>query len=52
MKARFGEDHLFKDVDSILFGQDFRTAISDAIGKCEVLLAAVANWSNMSAMKP
>jgi len=45
MKARFGEDHLFKDVDSIPLGQDFRTVVSDAVGKCEVLLAIIGkDW--------
>jgi hypothetical protein len=45
MKARFGEDHLFKDVDSIPLGKDFRTAISEAVGRCEVLLAVIGkDW--------
>jgi hypothetical protein len=45
MKARFGEDRLFKDVDSIPLGKDFRTAISEAVGRCDVLLAVIGkDW--------
>ncbi|HEY5892110.1 MAG TPA: toll/interleukin-1 receptor domain-containing protein [Chthoniobacterales bacterium] len=45
MKARFGENRLFKDVDSIPLGKDFRTVISEAVGQCEVLLAVIGkDW--------
>jgi hypothetical protein len=43
LKARFGEDCLFKDVDSIPLGTDFREVISDAVGKCSVLLAVIGD---------
>lgn len=45
LKARFGEERLFKDVDSIPLGQDFRTVISDTVGQCEILLAVIGkDW--------
>jgi hypothetical protein len=50
MKARFGEDRLFKDVDSIPFGKDFRTVISEAVGQCGVLLAIIGkDWLQSNA---
>jgi hypothetical protein len=45
MKRRLGKDRLFKDVDSISLGQDFRTAIGEAVGQCKVLLAVIGkDW--------
>lgn len=41
LKAAFGEEHLFKDVDSIQLGTDFREAINAAIQDCDVLLAVI-----------
>jgi hypothetical protein len=43
LKSRYGEDRLFKDVDSIPLGDDFRHVISDAVGRCNVLLAVIGN---------
>src|SRR5215831_5962039 len=37
----YGYDNVFKDVDSIPFGTDFRHVIEDSLGKCAVLLAVV-----------
>ena len=49
MKARFREDRLFKDVDSIPLGMDFRTVISEAVGQCKVLLAVIGkDWLTMT----
>jgi hypothetical protein len=41
LKAAFGEQHLFKDVDSIPLGTDFREVISDAIQRCDVLVVVI-----------
>jgi len=47
MKVRLGEDCVFKDVDSIPLGKDFRAVISEAVGQCEVLLAVIGrDWLN------
>lgn len=41
----FGRDNVFKDVDSIPLGEDFRTHLSDAIGQCDALLVLIGqNW--------
>ncbi len=39
---RFGKPHVFKDVDSIPLGVDFRKHLSDSVGKCSVLLAIIS----------
>ena len=43
LKREFGEDVLFKDVDSIPLGTDFRRVIADAVGRCDVLLAIIGD---------
>jgi uncharacterized protein with LGFP repeats len=40
---RFGEERVFKDVDSIQFGADFVEEIMTAVGSCVVLLALIGN---------
>jgi hypothetical protein len=37
----YGHDNVFKDVDSIPLGTDFRHVIEDSLGKCNVLLAVI-----------
>ena len=45
LKARLGPEHLFKDVDSIPLGKDFRRVIADAVGGCKVVLAVIGrDW--------
>lgn len=45
LKMRFGEQRLFKDVDSIPLGSDFRNSISKAVAQCKVLLAVIGpDW--------
>jgi len=39
LKVLLGEECVFRDVDSIPLGRDFRKAISEAVEQCEVLLA-------------
>jgi hypothetical protein len=45
----FGRDRLFMDVDSIPLGKNFVKALSEEVGKCDVLLAIIGpNWLNAS----
>ena len=37
----FGRENVFKDVDSIPLGVDFRSHLADSVGRCGVLLAVV-----------
>lgn len=41
LAGRFGEDLVFKDVDSIELGDDFVEVITAAVGSCDVLLALI-----------
>ncbi len=38
---RFGHDGVFKDVDSIPLGQDFRTYLRDAVGRCAAAVVII-----------
>jgi hypothetical protein len=40
---RFGKEAVFKDVDSIPYGVDFRTDITDGVGKCGALIAVIGD---------
>jgi hypothetical protein len=45
LERRFGADNVFMDVDSIELGVDFRQAIAEEVGSCDVLLAVIGpNW--------
>ena len=47
---RFGRNAVFKDVNSIPIGRDFRTHIRDAVGRCDALLVIIGRqWSEASA---
>lgn len=39
--ARWGPERVFKDVDSIPLGMDFREHLTDAVGRCEVMLVVI-----------
>lgn len=39
--ARMGRDRVFKDVDSIPLGVDFRASLHEAVGACDVLVAVI-----------
>jgi TIR domain len=39
--AQQGEHHVFKDIDSIRGGQDFREAIEDALDRADVVIALI-----------
>src|SRR5262249_19799012 len=40
---RYGKIRIFKDVDSIPFGVDFRTYLDEAVGDCTVLIAVIGD---------
>lgn len=45
LTARFGRDALFRDVDSMRLGRNFKNQIYKALGECDVLLAVIGpNW--------
>lgn len=41
LSAHFGKPGIYKDVDSIPLGVDFRAHLADAVGQCRVLLAVI-----------
>jgi hypothetical protein len=49
LSTQFGKESLFKDVDSIALGMDFRHVIQQAIGQCDVLLAIIGeHWLDVT----
>jgi len=49
LTERFGRGSVFKDVDSIAFGDDFAAAIATAVSSCDVLLALIGpRWVTMT----
>ncbi|MFN8003725.1 MAG: TIR domain-containing protein [Acidobacteriota bacterium] len=48
--AKFGKQAVFKDVDSIPLGVDFREVLSQSVGQCAVLLAVIGKqWLTVEA---
>jgi formylglycine-generating enzyme required for sulfatase activity len=46
LRAHFGNDAVFMDIDSIPFGVDFREHIDAAVGQCDVFLAVIGmKWT-------
>jgi TIR domain len=46
LRAHFGEDSLFMDIDSIPFGEDFREHIDSAVAQCKLVLALIGSkWA-------
>jgi hypothetical protein len=46
---KFGEDSIFKDVDSIPFGIDFRKHLDNSVKDCQVFLAVIGDeWFTLS----
>src|SRR5687768_5145136 len=41
LRRRFGKDQLFMDVDTLQPGQDWVSAVEDAVARCDVLLALI-----------
>jgi class 3 adenylate cyclase/CHASE2 domain-containing sensor protein len=49
LAARFGKENVFKDVDSIALGKDFRPALDAAVGECAVVLAVIGpRWLSIA----
>ncbi len=47
LKRQFGDDSVFRDIEDIPLGADFRETITDAVGQCDVLLAIIGDeWVN------
>jgi len=45
---KFGKDAVFKDVESIPLGSDFRKHLKDAVGRCDVLVAVIGRqWATI-----
>lgn len=40
----FPKDNIFKDVDSIPLGVDFRKHLADSVGQCQLLLAVIGRY--------
>jgi TIR domain len=46
LHAHFGPDSVFRDIDNIPFGVDFREYIDSAVGQCDLVLVVVGkNWA-------
>jgi hypothetical protein len=46
LATRFGRDSVFKDVDSIPIGYDFRDHLREQVGRCAVLVAVIGkSWN-------
>ncbi|MGI9535044.1 MAG: toll/interleukin-1 receptor domain-containing protein [Thermodesulfobacteriota bacterium] len=49
LARQFGEDNLFKDVDSIPLGSDFREIIENSVQSCDVVLAIIGEkWLQLT----
>ena len=49
--ARYGRDAIFRDIDNVPFGVDFRTHIDQVLGASDVVLAVVGpQWAGPSAL--
>jgi hypothetical protein len=49
LSTRFGKESVFKDVDSIPLGFDFRDHLREQVGRCSVLVAVIGkNWNPVS----
>jgi outer membrane murein-binding lipoprotein Lpp len=45
LSERFGEDHVFMDVDAIDPGEDFAEVVEQKVGSCDVLIALIGrSW--------
>jgi hypothetical protein len=47
LERSFGKERVFKDVDSISLGTDFRKSLSEVLARCDVLLAVIGErWAD------
>jgi hypothetical protein len=44
LTQHLGKNAVFRDVDSIRLGNDFRTSIDNAVGRCRILLAVIGPY--------
>jgi hypothetical protein len=50
LSAQFGTNSVFKDVDAIPLGVDFREHLQEKVGQCSVLIAVIGkDWNQTSA---
>jgi formylglycine-generating enzyme required for sulfatase activity len=46
LRAHFGDDAVFIDIDSIPFGEDFRKHVDSAFGQCDLVLVVIGpKWA-------
>ena len=51
--ARFGQDNVFMDIDTIPIGADFRDVIDRALSDCDVVLALIGrDWLELLGSNP
>lgn len=49
LSQHFGKDAIFKDVDSVPLGVDFRSFINEVVGTCQVLLVVIGDhWLSIT----
>jgi uncharacterized protein len=41
---QYGRENVFKDVDAIPLGVDFRRVLTDEVAKCDVMLVVIGRW--------
>jgi len=47
LSAHFGREAVFRDVDSLPLGVDFRTCLNQAVDRCQILIAVIGDrWLN------
>jgi MTH538 TIR-like domain (DUF1863). len=52
LAERFGRQAVFRDIDSISFGKDFRRQLEDTLDRCDVMLAIIgSHWLQDAAGK-
>ena len=50
LTERFGSEHVYKDVDSVPLGVDFRKHIGDLVQRCDAVIAIIGNqWVSSQA---
>src|SRR5262245_30466811 len=50
LTERFGKEHIFKDVDSVPLGVDFRKHVGDLVQRCDAVIAIIGNqWVSAQA---
>jgi hypothetical protein len=49
LESEFGAENVFKDVDSVPVGSDFRLVLRSAIDRCDVVLAVIGDlWVDIA----